>query len=351
MGTGNTIKTGGSRKSFSSNSSATANSYYNRNSNPYMFGKVTLVVTGSDGGVSIVYTPLTDRASSSGNEKQGVAYPLYANLTKVPEVNNVVPLLRAPSRVGQSDISNVANQYDKSTYYLDPVDIQGTVNNNTVGDSTTNSDNIDSNKISNTNIGAVIPSTGNENVEKNKLYTKNFLKSKGLTKEQAAGIMGNAQAECGFKIEAPPNQDTKGRSFGLIQWNSLSYPDAYQLLMPTTQDPRSAIEKQCEALFNGYTYNVNTYIKYTANNKIPDNIAKKWGLTSTTLDADSAAFLFANYVEVCQYCNSTKAVYDRGGLLKNYRGKPTMVYPSKRSQYALGFMQKFNDPNDPLYWG
>lgn len=350
MGTGATIKTGGNNKSSYYRSSATANSYYSRDSNPYMFGKVITVNTGASGEVSIIYTPLVDRITSSGNEKQGIAYPLYINQTKIPEVGSIVPLLRAPSRVNQTDVSNVVNQYSKSTYYLDPVDIQGTVNNNTVGDSSSSNNNLTPNSTSNTNIGAVTPTKGSENVEKNKLFTKNFLKSKGLTKEQAAGIMGNAYAECGFKVEMPPNQDTKGFSFGLIQWNSNSYPDAYQLLMPNTNDPRPAIEKQCEALFNGYTHGLEKYLKFTANNVIPDEPVKVYGLSNNILDADIAAFIFARTVERCSYCITTKSTYDNGGPIQ-YRGKTINVHPSKRSQFALGFMQKFNDPNDPLYWG
>lgn len=354
MGTGNTIKTGGSRKSSHSRSSTTANSYYNRDQNPYTYGKVTQVIQESNGGISIIYTPLKDRVSSSGNEKQGKAFPFYANMAKVPEVNNIVPLLKGPNRVPLSDVGDVAHQYDSATYFLDPMDIQGTANNNTVGSSSTGTENTDTgtgnnNSPSNSNIGAMLPPKGNENAQNNRIFVKNYLKSKGLTKEQAAGIMGNAETECHFVVTLPPNQDTKGKSFGLIQWNSLSYPDAYTRLMPSTSDPRSAIEKQCEALFNGYTPDVKTYLK-RAVNPLGDDIVKKYALPSKTLDADIAAFLFARIVERCSFCTSTKSVYDAGGKTP-YRGKLTTIHTSTRSKYALGFMQKFNDPKDPLYWG
>mgnify|MGYP007090454873 CR=1 FL=1 len=132
--------------------------------------------------------------------------------------------------------------------------------------------------------------------------------------------MGNAQAECSFLVEMAPNQDTKGKSFGLIQWNSNSYPTAYRDLMPTTNDPRSAIEKQCEALFNKYTHGMDKYLKLTATNKIPEESVKKYGLSSSTLDADVAAFIFARTVEICSYCTKTKAYYDTGGPIL-YRKK------------------------------
>jgi hypothetical protein len=63
-----------------------------------------------------------------------------------------------------------------------------------------------------------------------------------------------------------------------------------------------------------------------------------------------AAFLFARNVERCSYCTNTKAVYDAGGIVENFRGKTITVRPRRRSEYALDFMKKFADPQSPYYW-
>ena len=44
-----------------------------------------------------------------------------------------------------------------------------------------------------------------------------FLKAKGLSDEAAAGVLGNIQAECNFKLTAVGDN---GTSFGLIQWHA-----------------------------------------------------------------------------------------------------------------------------------
>jgi hypothetical protein len=205
---------------------STSTNYYDRNQTPYSYGKVIEVTKDEQGRVTIIYTPLEDRISSNGNEKQGIAHPFYPNNASIPDIGTIVPLLKGPSLSGISDVNNVTNQYDKSIYYLDPVSIASSVNNNTVSTPSEASSNTSAASYNNNNIGAasspILPgkiSTSKAAIQNNRLFTKDFFKKKGLTKEQAAGIMGNAEAECGFKVEMPPNQDTKGFSFGLIQWN------------------------------------------------------------------------------------------------------------------------------------
>jgi hypothetical protein len=128
MGTGATISTGGgpSRRKRKGGSSVSGTSYYNKNQNTYSYGVVIQI----NDDKSIIYTPLGDRVTKGG-EKKGKAFPFYGNNQKVPAPDNIVPLVNGPAQSLDNDPSN---QYNRTTYYLDPVDIQGTVNENNVSD-------------------------------------------------------------------------------------------------------------------------------------------------------------------------------------------------------------------------
>ena len=132
MGTGTTIKTGGgsgkrSNSSGTAGGSAGRTSYYNKNQNSFSYGRV-LNINPDD--KSIVYTPMEDRVGSGG-EKKGIAYPFFGNNQQVPSEENIVPLVIGPARFIDTD---PINQSDITTYYLDPISFQGTVNDNTTGD-------------------------------------------------------------------------------------------------------------------------------------------------------------------------------------------------------------------------
>jgi hypothetical protein len=146
MGTGVTIKTGGGggKRRSSSASSTVGNSYYTKNQNTYKYGIVT-EINGTD--KNIAYTPLEDRTKTAGGKK-GVAYPFYGKNQNVPEIGSIVPLVSGPSL--QEDFSNdLSSQYNRTTYYLDPVNFQGTVNANVsvFDNSNENTDNYQNNDL------------------------------------------------------------------------------------------------------------------------------------------------------------------------------------------------------------
>jgi hypothetical protein len=87
-----------------------------------------------------------------GLNKTGVAIPLYPNKIIMPTVGSVVPLLRGPD----TNIGTNAGMYDKTTYYLDPIGIQQTVNGNIIVKEVptiATELNVSSNNIKNTSIG------------------------------------------------------------------------------------------------------------------------------------------------------------------------------------------------------
>lgn len=149
MGTGATIQTGGGggkRRRSSSGGGGNA-SYYSKNQNSFVYGIVTEININK----SIVYTPMEDRVGNGG-EKKGIAYPFYGNNQQAPKKNDIVPLLSGPTRfIGNESV----NQYDRTTYYLDPINIQSTVDDNGVaGSGETNTDqNTTSNNYTNNNLG------------------------------------------------------------------------------------------------------------------------------------------------------------------------------------------------------
>ena len=277
-------------------------------SSPYEFGRVQLVDANTG---EITYQPIEDNLLFN---KQGQALPLNKNLQKLPIVGNIVPLLRAP------EFSNMETSPDRATkviYYLDP--IEANINSNTIdGGSSSTVSNRPSNPLKITS----------EEQKNNMVFVKNFCKSKGLNKEATAGIMGNIMKESGFN---PTNgwTDVNGAaSYGLIQWNGASY-DLNRL--GTTAD------LQMTALFDlNYTKPMKTYL---------DKVA-----ADPNLDAWKAAYLFAQYVEICSLCNKGEDVYKQGGAVTSKSGTTYNIQPVERSSYAMDFMNKFNDPNDPLVW-
>lgn len=159
MGTGATIKTGGSinRKHFKP---SVPTSYYNRSQDPYSYG---IVLEYNENDQSVVYTPLEDRAST-GNEKKGIAYPFSPNMAKVPTPGDVVPLLVGPDRFQGGMSNNVVNQFDKTTYYLAPLAINNAPNNNQITDPTANNVQYNQN-YNNTELGVKVNIKASEVIE------------------------------------------------------------------------------------------------------------------------------------------------------------------------------------------
>ena len=158
--------------------------------------------------------------------------------------------------------------------------------------------------------------------EKNQIYVKNFLKGKGLTKQQVAGVMGNIQQESQFNPMATNQKDLNGYpSLGLIQWNGKFYPkpNGSKNVSTVFDSIGRTVEEQMNSLIN-----MPTYTKFI-------------GLSEPKVSVEEAAYQFANLVEVCHKCNLG---------YNTYKGS----YQYVRTQYANNFFKRFNDSKDKLAW-
>jgi hypothetical protein len=308
MGKENTITTGnvgGKRvaRTVGNASGGLSNTSRNLRATPYDYGIVTFVDSTTK---AIFYTPVEDNQSFT---KPGQAIPLYPNSTQVPKQGNIVPLLRAPD----SNVTTSGQAYSKVTYYLDYIGFNGTVNDNTVTVSGTTSASIPAKVTLNT-----------EELLNNAKYIKEFLKSQGLTKEQSAGIMGNIQAESSFNPSSKFDDLNGYPSYGLIQWNA-------RYTSPNLVG--NTVESQMKALFDtNITPNISKYLSEVK--------------SKPTETADMYAYIFAKDVEICFGCNEGFDTYKNGKTTKS--GDTFKQY--KRSEYALDFMNKFNNASDPLAW-
>lgn len=61
------------------------------------------------------------------------------------------------------------------------------------------------------------------------------LTAAGFSKNQAAGVMGNMQNESDFNVESAALDSNGAMSYGLIQWNAASYPNASSLVTGNAQ--------------------------------------------------------------------------------------------------------------------
>lgn len=123
MGTNNTITTGGKidRRFVSGVSSVGGNPIFDKSKDPYSYG---FVIDNSNPDRSITYRPIGDNISPT---KVGKAIPFHANNIQLPGIGEIVPLLKGPDNVA----GEFSSQYEKITYYLNPVTINQNVNDNT----------------------------------------------------------------------------------------------------------------------------------------------------------------------------------------------------------------------------
>lgn len=123
MGNESTIRTGTTNKSTRKGISTTSTSISNlAPSSIYQFGVVTAINPTTK---EIIYNALEDNVAS---QKLGRALPLYKNKIQLPDIGYIVPLLRGPN----VDVGPISNQYGKTTYYLDPIGIWQTVEENKI---------------------------------------------------------------------------------------------------------------------------------------------------------------------------------------------------------------------------
>jgi hypothetical protein len=155
MGKENFIRTGTNNKSsdYVGVSSLSNNLRVGLPSSTFDFGVVVSVDTVTR---EIRYNVIEDNLVTG---KLGLAKPLYKNKIQLPDVGYVVPLLRGPD----TNIQSNGGQYSKTTYYLDPININQTVNQNKVEKRDTLSPStsdvrIDKNNIKNANLGIPINS-------------------------------------------------------------------------------------------------------------------------------------------------------------------------------------------------
>jgi len=329
MGRENKIVTGnvgGKRVARGTTGSSFGSSYSNSKllkSSTFDYGIVTAVLTDQ----SIYYTPVENNISFN---QPGEAIPLYPNSQQKPAIGMIVPLLRAPGY----NVTSPTQNYSKFTYYLEPIGVSGTVNGNVVDIGTGNT--------GKSSLPVAVKLT-KEQVMANAIEIKNYLKTKGLTKEQAAGVLGNMFKENSQFNPTESGWDSNGHyAFGLIMWNGAYTKDTNG---NDTPDNFSAygntIQSQMDALFNP-KINPNTKNFLTDIKNEPNKTA------------DYYAYLFAKNVEKCAACTEGYDVFIKGKTINwpKEDGTPRQitVNPGERGKEALNFLQKFNDPNDPLAW-
>jgi len=172
--------------------------------------------------------------------------------------------------------------------------------------------------------------TSKENIVKNQVAVKNYLKNKGLTKAQVAGIMGNMHKETGgtFDPFSINKADTNGYpSVGLIQWNGKFYPTNGG--SKNSDTVLSFVGKTITEQLDFLTTKMSTYTKWL---NLDDTYKTK---TSAYL----SAYEFARLVEVCAGCISGFDAYKKG-----------KYNPSDRSKYANSYYSRFNTQGDSLFW-
>ena len=146
MGKENSIKTGTIVKTHRNLSTNTSSNIGNAPSllpsSTYQFGIVTAVNPTTK---EVIYDAIENNMSS---KKLGKAIPLYKNKIQLPTIGSIIPLLRGPS----TNVGIQKNQYDKTTYYLDPIGVWQTVDNNIVQRTTSLSPTADEVSMSKLNI-------------------------------------------------------------------------------------------------------------------------------------------------------------------------------------------------------
>jgi hypothetical protein len=157
--------------------------------------------------------------------------------------------------------------------------------------------------------------------ESTKIKVAKILKNAGLSKGQAAGIMGNMQIESGFNVMAlnPSDGWTKAPSIGLVQYNGRSYVGT----------------KDAEKMFDVIGRTAEAQVNYLLKTPKCKNFLKKSSPYPT--NPAECCFLFAKYFEGCSICTSREKFSGKGG--------------KSRTGYAIGFYEKFNDSSSPLFWG
>jgi hypothetical protein len=313
MGRENTIRTGTTSNNRRSQISSTTSISNNSGLVNTGLGRVTVLFADK----SIEYISLNNQY---GFTKKGYASPLDPNMSNLPPVGSTVMLLSAPITTTENDVTQFGG---RRTYYT------SIINSNS---------NVGGTIVDTTGTGGYVPpmAKGSANIEANKLFIKNYLKNKGLSKEAVAAVMGNIQTESNFD---PNNSypDINGlESYGLIQWNGSR--DGSGKGFDLRKVPAD-VPGQLEVMFNNQLHpEMSKWLKEIAPNPTGQNSE---GMSGPAY----LAFLFAKTVEVCYACQKISD-YKNGKTTP----KGLTFYPIKRSTFAQQYFNRMSDPNDPLAW-
>ena len=171
-------------------------------------------------------------------------------------------------------------------------------------------------------VNAVSTKLSKKDLQGNQIKVAKALKKDGLTKESAAGVMGNIQRESDFVTTAKFADVNNKDSLGLIQWNG-------SRAQPIRNAPNNT----------GYT--VEFQIDYLINENAGDQSYRYWkNKYPTHATPQDAAFTFAQTVERCVGCLKRSDFFNTSQAFSPYI----------RAEYARDFYNRFNNPSDPLYW-
>lgn len=178
--------------------------------------------------------------------------------------------------------------------------------------------------------------------EDNKIEVKKYLKDKGWSKYEVAAAMGNIETESYFNPNAGgADANTSSTNIGLIQWNN-----------KTLNEVGSTVAAQMNYLIEGgWKKNVDTFRSELKKNipdiKLDTSAAgdKVSNLSPDELQVYIAAFIFSKYVEGCFNCQKWESY---NTIM--YTKKDVQIRAYERSQNAVAYLKRMNDPNDKLKW-
>ena len=126
MGLENTIVTGNSSAINSNFGAPAAPTSLHQRDSSQVYGRVIKVNSDRSIDFELIQDNLAPSAYNNKNVKVGQAKPLYPYKVRLPLQNEVVPLIKGPN----TSIVNKIGQYDNALYYMDPIGLFSTINDN-----------------------------------------------------------------------------------------------------------------------------------------------------------------------------------------------------------------------------
>jgi hypothetical protein len=129
MGAENVIKTGNITAANNQTTGVGNNNFNPALSQNIQYGRVTTVNPDRSIQYEIIQNSLQVSNLVNKTIVTGKALNFNPNFTRLPEIGEIVPLIKGPSKT----VGSPSNQYDQSTYYiLGPISVQMTVDDNKV---------------------------------------------------------------------------------------------------------------------------------------------------------------------------------------------------------------------------